>query len=167
MLSQLRNVNFGKNRCNRTGSTGVGYTVLDHQGNTVTARTTAGVYQLTSGSGLYAAYIDFSDGFRGQVMWDCPAFTGSSGVVSQSWAAEQFNIEENDPKVAQTWQMVNDMTGTVQALYDISYGRWRIDKTVNQMVFYKADNFTEVARFDLFDDAGAPAFDGVFERQKV
>jgi len=165
---QLRNANFGPNRADRTGSMGVGYAVLDSAGSTVFPRTTSGVYQLASGSGIYAAYISFPDSFRGQVLWDCPAFTGSLGrILSQSFASEQYNVEENDPKVADTWQMVNNVTGTIQALYDINYGRWKIDKSANQMIFYQTDNVTEVARFNLFDDTGAPTFDGVFERQKV
>lgn len=167
-LSQVRNASFGSNRADLTGSTGVGYSLLDAMGGTVSPRTTSGVYQLASGSGLYAAYVSFPDGFRGQLLWDCPAFTGSLGIImSQSFATEQYNVEENDPKAADTWEMVNAVTGTIDSIYDISYGRWKIDKNTNQMIFFKADNATEVARFDLYDDNGSPTFDGVFERQKV
>jgi hypothetical protein len=35
----------------------------------------------------------------------------------------------------------------VEAIRDIEYGRWQI--VSDQMVFYKADNVTEIARFDL------------------
>jgi hypothetical protein len=159
-IFQLRNVNFGMNRANATGSAGVGYTVLDAAGSVVSPRTTLGVYQ--TAPGIYAAYIQFPDNFRGQVLWD----TGTA-FLTTSYATEQYNVEENDPRVASTWQMVNDLTGTIQSLYDVSYGRWKIDKAANQMIFYKADNVTEVARFNLFDDNGVPTFDGVFERQKV
>src|SRR5574342_935690 len=125
-LSQLRNVNFGRNRANVTGSTGVGYAVLDTAGTVVTPRTTAGVYQLTSGSGLYAAYISFPDSFRGQVLWDCPAITGSLGqILSQSFATEQYNYEENNPLVDDTNAKVTQMSGTIGQLYDIQYGRWK------------------------------------------
>lgn len=165
-LSQLRNVNFGRNRANVTGSTGVGYAVLDTAGTVVTPRTTAGVYQLTSGSGLYAAYISFPDSFRGQVLWDCPAITGSLGqILSQSFATEQYNYEENNPLVDDTNAKVTQMSGTIGQLYDIQYGRWKI--VANQMIFYKDDNVTEVVRFNLFDDVGAPSMDAVFERTKV
>lgn len=168
MLQQLRNVNFGRNRADQTGSSGIGYAVLDQTGSIVSSRTTSGVYQLTPGSGLYAAYVSFPDGFRGQILWDCPSLTGSLGnILSQSFATEQYNVEENDPKAADTWQMVNDMTGTVQSIYDINYGRWKVDKTAKQMIFYADDNVTEVARFGLFDANGVAAFDGVFERRKV
>lgn len=165
-LSQLRNVNFGRNRANATGSTGVGYTVMDTVGTVVTPRTTVGVYQLTSGSGLYAAYISFPDNFRGQVMWDCPEVTGSLGaVLSQSYATEQYNYEENNPKVDAIDARTIQMSGTLGQLYDIQFGRWKI--VANQMIFYKDDNMTEVVRFNLFDDAGSPSMDAVFERVKV
>lgn len=50
-------------------------------------------------------------------------------------------------------------------LEDIEGGRWRIEN--NQMIFYKPDNTTEVARFNLFDAAGDPAEEDVFERTRV
>jgi hypothetical protein len=54
-----------------------------------------------------------------------------------------------------------------QLLYNMESGRWKIDANTNQMIFYKADNITEVARFNLFDSAGAPASENVFERRRV
>lgn len=159
-LQQLRNVNFGRNRSNATGSTGVGYAVLDVSGSVTTARTTTGVYQLASGSGIYAAYITFPDDFRGQVFWD----TGSA-FVTASYAAEQVNVEENNPKVDDTLRVVNRMSGTLGQLYDINFGRWQI--VGNQMIFFKDDNATEVCRFNLFDDLGSPSMDAVFQRTKV
>lgn len=164
-LDQLRNCNFGRNRSNVTGSTGVGYTLLDISGSVVSPRTTVGVYQLTSGSGLYAAYVSFPDNFRGQLLWDCPAITGSIGILSQSFATEHYDVEENNPNVNQTLQMLTEMSGTLSQLYNISFGRWKI--VSNQMRFYKDDNVTEIARFNLFDDTGSPSMDAVFERVKV
>lgn len=159
-LDQLRNANFGKNRANATGSTGVGYTLMDVSGSIVAPRTTTGVYQLESGSGLYAAYVSFPDNFRGQIMWD----TGTA-FVSKSYAVEQYNVEENNPKVDDTFRMVTQMSGTIAQLYDISFGRWHI--VGNQMVFYKEDNVTEVARFNLFDDTNTQSMDAVFQRTRV
>jgi hypothetical protein len=53
----------------------------------------------------------------------------------------------------------------IRSLYDMNFGRWKI--VSNQMIFYKDDNVTEVARFSLFDDVGSPTMDAVFERIKV
>lgn len=159
-LDQLRNCNFGRSKSNATGSTGVGYTLLDTSGSIASPRTTSGVYQLTSGSGIYAAYISFPASFRGQLLWD----TGTA-FASASYAAEQYNVEENNPNVDDTLRAVNSLTTTVNKLYDISYGRWKI--VSNVMIFYKEDNLTEVARFNLYDDTGTPTMDSVFERQRV
>lgn len=157
-LLQLKNVNFGRTRLNATGSTGVGYQLLDTAGSVVSSRTTTGVYQ--TAPGIYAAYISFPDSFKGQVLWD----TGTA-FLTASYATEQYNYEENNPKVDLTYNVVTSMTGTLNSIYDIQYGRWRI--VGDQMIFYKDDNATEVVRFNLFDDAGNPTMDAVFERVKV
>jgi hypothetical protein len=165
-LTLLQNANFGRTRANATGSNGVGYTVLDTSGNVVIPRTSVGVYQLAPGSGVYAANVTYPDDFNGQILWDCPSVTGSYGyILSQSYATEEQNVQANDPKVADTWQMVNNVTGSIQSLVDISYGRWQIVN--NQMLFYAPDNVTLVATFNLFDDSGAPSMDSVFQRVKV
>lgn len=165
-LLQLRNVHFGRSRANVTGSAGVGYALLDTTGTTSAPRTTVGVYQLVSGSGAYAAYISFPDNFRGQVLWDCPPVTTSGGLVlSQSYATEQYNYEENNPNVDSISQTIQLMSGTLSQLYRMNFGRWLI--TGNQMIFYADDNSTEVARFNLYDDLGAPTMDAVFDRRKA
>ena len=159
-LQQLRNSNFGRNYSNATGSTGVGYTLMDVSGAVVSPRTTVGVYQLESGSSLYAAYVNIPDNFRGQIMWD----TGVA-FVTKSYACEQINVEENNPKVDDTYRLVNQMSGTISQLYNINFGRWKIIS--NQMIFYEDNNATEIVRFNLFDDAGSPSMDAIFERVKV
>jgi hypothetical protein len=147
-LQQLRNCNMGRRLANATGSNGVGYTLVNYDGSTYQPRTVTGVYQVAVDSGIYSAYITFPDQWRGQILWDTGAFF--SGSVPY-FATEQYNYEENNPRV--------------DSIYNIEYGRWRI--VSNQMVFYKDDNVTEVARFNLFDENGAPTMDAVFERQKV
>ena len=124
----------------------------------MSSRTTSGVYQ--TAPGIYAAYVSFPDGFRGQILWD-------TGTVfpDTSYATEQYNYEENNPKVDEIYDVVTSMTGTLNSIYDIQFGRWRI--VGDQMIFFKEDNVTEVARFDLFDDAGNPTMDAVFERTRV
>jgi hypothetical protein len=57
------------------------------------------------------------------------------------------------------------MDSRIQDIYHIQFGRWKIIN--KQMIFYKADNITEIARFDLFDDSGNPSAEAVFERVKV
>lgn len=157
-LSQLRNVNLGRSCANATGSSGVGYTILNEAGLISSPRTTSDVIQLAPG--IYSAYISFPDNFRGQILWD----TGSTFPTS-SYAVEGYNYEENNPLISNILTTVNQISGTIDELYQMGYGRWKIEN--NQMLFFGPDNLTEIARFNLFDDAGNPTMDSVFDRVKV
>ena len=234
-ISQVRNCNFGRLKADATGSSGVGYTLLDTTGSIASSRTTTGVYQ--TAPGIYGAFITFPDDFRGQVLWD----TGTA-FPDTYYATEAYNVEENDPRTAVILDQVGVLTGTVdmigtevlvlsgnldavgsqlnvvsgnvdvavsnatqaavnsygtymkllqvsgsvesinttvqgmssslgaigsatQDLYDMQFGRWHI--IGDKMIFYRADNVTEIARFNLLDDAGNPTMDAVFERVKI
>lgn len=163
-IQLIKNVNFGKQKAYLTGQ--IGYTVLDQIGTIVTPRTTSGIYELSLGCGIYAAMITFPDDFRGTLLWD-------SGETSPVYASEQFNIEENNPVVDENNVILNQIVGTLsttstnlQFLVDMEGGRWRITAG-NQMVFYKADNITEVARFNLFDINGDPTNDAAADRRRI
>lgn len=47
---------------------------------------------------------------------------------------------------------------------DVESGRWKMEN--NQMIFYKADNMTEVVRFNLYDKNQLPAMENVYERER-
>ena len=94
------------------------------------------------------------------MLWD----TGTA-FLTASYATEQYNVEENDPRVADTNTKVTTMQTDMQRLIDIEYGRWKI--IGNQMIFYKEDNSTVIATYNLFDDLGVPSMDAVFDRVKV
>lgn len=164
-LLQLHNVTFGTAKANLTGSTGVGFTVLDAVGSTILGRATAGVYQLISGSGIYAAYIPFPDGFHGQVLWD-------TGEIPPIYAVEHYNYESNNPKTDQIYTDTQFVTGalgvatsSIAFIRDMTEGRWQI--VSNQMLFFKADNVTEIARFNLLDIDGIPTTTAPSQRVKV
>jgi hypothetical protein len=172
-LLQFKSANLGKSR---TGLATVGYRVLDETGATVTARTTGGVFELAGGSGIYGAYVSFPDDFRGSVFWD----SGQAGG-SNVYAAEDYNYEANNPNVDLILSQSIDVSGTlneisaslgtischVEFIKDIEGGRWIIDDATNQMIFYKNDNTTEVARFNLFDIDGNPTSTCVAERVRT
>jgi len=166
-LTLLQTANFGTSRANVTGSFGVGYTVLDVSGTIVTARTTLNVSQSAPGTGNYYANVTYPSNFNGQIVWDCPQITSSLGaVLSPIYASEQQNFQANDPSAGAAYTLLSGtLVSQVQGLYDVAFGRWKINKAANQMVFYRADNVTVVATFNLLDDNGNPTFDGVFERQ--
>lgn len=161
-IQLLQNVNFGRSKLDATGSLGVGYTLLDTSGEIAVARTTDGVYQ--TAPGIYAAYVPFPDNFKGQILWD----TGDHYFLTASYATDYYNGSEvsiDTAKIDEIYDVVTSMTGTLNSIYDIQFGRWRIAN--NQMIFFKDDNVTEIARFDLLDDAGNPTMDAVFERIKA
>jgi hypothetical protein len=187
-LSQLRTVNFGKSRTGLTGT--VGFTLYNNDGTVNTARNTAGIYEVAAGSGIYASYVSFPDDFRGSIYWDSGEIGGR--LVH---AIEQYNYEENNPNVDLALSASYDISGSVQeisasiVLLDtnidsistvltqvsgavefikhIEGGRWIIDETVNQMIFYEPDNVTEVARFNLYDITGSATSTCVYERVRV
>lgn len=161
-FTQLRTANLGISKANLTGSTGVGFALINTDGTTQTPRTTVGVYQLSSGSGLYAANITFPDFWHGSVIWDTGEATGSLG-----FAVEQFNFEENDPRISNITGSLGVMSGQLQFVYDMTGGRWKLDSATNQMIFYASDNTTVVGRFNLFDVTGTPTINQVAERQRI
>lgn len=138
-ISLVKNVNFGRGK---KGLATVGYTLINSSGGVAAPRTTVGVYEVGTLTGIYAALITFPTGFVGSILWD-------TGGASPVYATEDHSLVEEQ----------------TQFNYDISGGRWRI--VGNQMIFYRSDNATEVVRFNLFDDLGAPSMDAVFERVKV
>lgn len=86
-------------------------------------------------------------------MWD----TGTA-FLTASYAAEEYNVEANNPKI-------DNIDANAQSLYDMNFGKWQI--VGNQMLFFGPDNSTEIARFNLFDEANQPTMDAVFKRVKV
>ena len=174
-IPQLRNTNLGRSKAGLTGSTGVGFTVFNFDGSINQARTTSGVYEVTASSGIYAAYVTFPNDFRGSIFWD-----SGEPIAIQAMAVEQYNAEENNPNVDVILGIVQGITGSIthisgtidvvtdniQFLKDMEGGRWKVT-TGNQMIFYKPDNVTEIARFDLFDISGASTNDAVTERKRV
>ena len=60
---------------------------------------------------------------------------------------------------------IGTISTDVAFIKSIEGGRWKIEN--NQMIFYDANNVAEVARFDLYDSAGAPTEDAVYERVRV
>lgn len=53
----------------------------------------------------------------------------------------------------------------VAFIKDIEGGKWAIVN--NQMIFYKSDNSTEVARFNLYNSSNAPSSENVTRRERV
>lgn len=89
-----------------------------------------------------------------------------AGTAGYSLSNVSLGANPNDIASA-VWQDATalSLVNNVNFIKDIEGGRWSI--IGNQMVFYKEDNITELARFNLFDANGVPAAESVFDRQRV
>jgi len=137
-IKLLKQVNFGESQA---GVATVGFTLLDAVGVVDAPRSTTGVHEVGTSTGIFAAQVTFDTQFSGSILWD----TGGGSPV---YAAEQYN------PTAENIAFIKDIEG----------GRWTIDNITNKMTFYKSDNTTVVAEFDLQNSAGAPSVSEVFTR---
>ena len=158
-LSIVKSANFGKLR---GGLATVGYTLYDESGIEVSPRSTLGVHEVGSNTGIYASSIDFPDGFTGSILWD----TGQ-GVDTVFASEEQNNTESASALTSDISTIKTALNDDLTFVKDMLGGQWKIDDDNFQMIFYKDDNTTEVARFDLIDNKGAPSFLSVFLRRRV
>lgn len=84
--------------------------------------------------------------------------------VSGLWKLIVFHSTYFSQGKENSHQIYDGDMDDVKFLRDIEGGRWKIIS--NQMIFYKEDNATEVARFNLFK-LGAPSMDSPDERVRV
>jgi len=94
------------------------------------------------------------------------------GIVSSISASIQFIFRlpynEVSDEIADTILARTEfvsVANNVAEIHGIELGKWQILN--NQMIFFKSDNTTEIARFNLFDAAGQPSEAQVFKREKV
>lgn len=97
---------------------------------------------------------------------------GVQALLIQSAAGTVTTISTGSGLSADEQEMLSNINaktelidGNVGFLKDIEGGKWTIVN--DQMVFFKADNLTEVARFNLFDSAGNPTMTSVMTRERV
>tara|TARA_Y100000310_G_scaffold342477_1_gene445918 strand:+ start:805 stop:1278 length:474 start_codon:yes stop_codon:yes gene_type:complete len=104
-----------------------------------------------TGSVNYAIRSDGGDSLSGQ---DRYQFAGNENFVDDIW-----NEQTSDHTTSGSFGYV------VNFINDIQGGRWKV--VDDQMIFYKDDNTTEVARFNLFDSDGNATTTTPFERTRV
>lgn len=125
------------------------YTVYNSDGSTYIARTNSGVVDFENGN--FGVSLIFNDAGGYLIVWDIDSTTYT--------VSEEINIynygSDSD---------IENIINTIQAVYDIEYGKWEIDENTIELIFYKPDNVTEIARFDLKDVLGNPAYINVFSR---
>jgi len=138
-LKVLQTANLGKSLSGISGS--IRYQLFDTLGSSALSERNTGVYELGTSTGLYGVQLDLSTQFSGSIVW---SVNGNTSV----YATEEVKIDQKMARYIHT-------------------GRWQVDETTNQMIFYQDDNITEIARYDLFDRDGVSSINELFERRLV
>ena len=137
-VTLIKTANLGTGMGGRVSD--IYYTIYDSAGSVSSVRTNTGVYELGSSTGIYGVSTSIANNFQGSIFWDV---NGTS-----VYAVEEISADS---------RMTRLMTS----------GRWQIDKTSKQMIFYEEDNATEIMRFNLKDKEGDASYTEVFDRVKV
>ena len=138
-MKVLQTVNLGKSQGGKLSN--IRYTVYNTLGGQSVAATNTGIYELGNSTGIYGAELNLSTQFSGSILW---SVTDAASV----FATEEIKIDQKMARYIHT-------------------GRWKIDKTENQMIFYQDDNSTEIAKYDLLDADGNGSSSQIYERQLV
>lgn len=138
-MKVLQTVNLGKTQGGKLSN--IRYTVYNTLGTQSVAATNTGIYELGNSTGIYGAELNLSTQFSGSILW---SVTDAASV----FATEEIKIDQKMARYIHT-------------------GRWKIDKTENQMIFYQDDNSTEIAKYDLLDADGNGSSSQIYERQLV
>lgn len=105
-------------------------------------------------------------------------YSGSSGQVSASVSVDNaavaaavwdrsLGLHQTSGSAGWVLERMTVVSASVDFMHAIQGGRWRMDTGSYEMIMYREDNSTEVARFSLHDSAGAPSFTNPFERRRT
>ena len=137
-VSLIKSANLGIAVSDRASD--VYYTIYDSSGAVSAARTNSGVYEIGTSTGIYGASVSIDNDFQGSIFWDVDG--------TSIYAVEEISADT---------RLTRLMTS----------GRWQINHSSNQMIFYEEDGTTEIMRFNLKDRNGSASFTEVFDRTKV
>jgi hypothetical protein len=135
-LKVLQTANLGKSLGGSSGS--IRYSLYDTLGVRTVSTTNTGIYELGTNTGMFGVELNLSTQFSGSIVW---SVDGNTNI----YASEEVKIDQKITRHSQT-------------------GRWTIDATNKQMIFYQDDNETIVSRYNLFDQGGIPSVTEVFDR---
>jgi len=90
---------------------------------------------------------------------------GVQTLLIQSAAGTVTTISTGSGLSAEQDQKLTAIANDTSFMKDIEGGKWTIVN--DQMIFFKADNLTEIARFNLYDADGNPTMTNVMERERV
>lgn len=132
----LQTTNLGRSVGGISGS--IRYALYDTLGSEVSASANTGIYELGSTTGIYGVELNLSPQFSGSIVW---SVTSAPTV----FATEEVKIDQKMARYIHT-------------------GRWTVDSSKKQMVFFQDDNETVIARYNLFNSSGSPSVTEVFDR---
>ena len=135
-MKVLQTANLGRSVGGISGS--LRYSLYDTLGTEVSSSANTGIYELGSITGIYGVELNLSPQFSGSIVW---SVTSAPSV----FATEEVKIDQKMARYIHT-------------------GRWTVDSSTNQMVFFQDDNTTVIARYNLFDSSGSPSVTEVFDR---
>ena len=138
-MKVLQTSNLGRAVGGISGS--IRYALYDTLGAEVSSSVNTGIYELGTSTGLYGVELNLTTQFSGSIVW---SVTSAPTI----FATEEVKIDQKMARYIHT-------------------GRWKIDKTENQMIFYQDDNTTEIAKYELLDDSGSPSVTQLFERRLI
>lgn len=132
---------------------------------------------LTGASPTFEAYEDFSGGTVTppaivEIGLGMYGFTPAASDIANGTAYLIDGTASANPRYAsgslQPGVNVNVDVAAILALVtannNMLYGKWVINTTANQLLFYAPDNTTVIATFDLKDDSGNPSSSLVYQR---
>lgn len=92
--------------------------------------------------------------------WDTTPDTTSAYVMLPNIVLPEEVIAD------EVWTSVlgAEVRSQLEYIKDVESGRWKMEN--DQMIFYKADNMTEVVRFNLYNQSGSPAMENIYERER-
>jgi len=115
----------------------------------IVSTNSAGLIKVVSGSGVTAQdKIDIINGIWNELV--------SSHTITSTFGKYIQDIKTKTDTI--NWTQI-------ELLWDEIGGKREIAN--NQEIFYKADNTTEVMRFNLFDSNGLPTMTNVYKRERV
>ncbi len=135
-MKVLQTANLGRSVGGISGS--IRYALYDTLGSEVSSSANTGIYELGSTTGIYGVELNLSPQFSGSIVW---SVTSAPSI----FATEEVKIDQKMARYIHT-------------------GRWTVDSSTNQMVFFQDDNTTVIARYNLFDSSGSPSVTEVFDR---
>ena len=137
-VTLIKSANLGSGMAGR--ATDVYFTIYNAAGAVSSARTNTGVYEIGTNTGIYAASVSIDNDFQGSIFWDVDG--------TSVYAVEEISADTRLTRL-------------------LTSGRWQINHTSKQMIFYEENGTTEIMRFNLKDRNGSASFTEVFDRIKV